>query len=263
MKESWAGVLQSVRAQARKAYARTLRLAQRIKYVHLCLLSKIWYLAQILPPTKEHVQQITTVCTWFTCKVQSFGYLCPPYNFLKNKANTDAKCKTLLYARLWFLCRKNSSITTTLMKKRRLTGPITNPSNVHGLPTGISFIRHYALGMAYVAPPDPQETMQKFKNHLYGVLLTMATTDKGTSELRIARKYPGIAWQRVWTNVNTTGLSDPIKSTWYAAINEIIATNERLAGIHLTTTTSCVRCGATDTLLHRLIACEEGPVICT
>jgi len=91
----------------------------------------------------------------------------------------------------------------------------------------------------------------------------MATTSNGTSELRIARKYPGIAWQRVWKNVHTTGLSDPIKSTWYAAIHEIIRTNERLAAIHLTTTTSCVRCGATDTPLHRLIACEEGPVIWT
>jgi len=34
----------------------------------------------------------------------------------------------------------------------------------------------------------------------------MATTGNGTSELRIARKYPGIAWQRVWTNVHTNGL---------------------------------------------------------
>jgi len=75
----------------------------------------------------------------------------------------------------------------------------------------------------------------------------MATTGNGTSDLRIVRKYPGIAWQRVWTNVHTTGLSDPIKSTWYAAIHEIIPTNERLAAIHLTTTTSCVRCGAAYT----------------
>ena len=117
--------------------------------------------------------------------------------------------------------------------------------------------------MAYVLPSGPQETMKKFKNRLYGVLLTMTTMSNGTSELRIARKYPGIAWQRVWTNVHTTGLSDTIKSTWYAAIHEIIPTNERLAAIRLTTTTSCVRCGATDTLLHRLIACEEGPVIWT
>jgi len=91
----------------------------------------------------------------------------------------------------------------------------------------------------------------------------MATTSIGTSELRIVRKYTGIAWQRVWTNVHTTGFSDHIKSAWYTAVHEIIPTNERLAAIHLTTTTSCVRCGATDTLLHRLISCEEGSVIWT
>jgi hypothetical protein len=140
---------------------------------------------------------------------------------------------------------------------------LRTPPNVHGLPAGISYIRHYVLDMAYAVTPGPQETMQKFKNRLNGLLLTMATTGNGTTELRIARKYPGIAWQRVWTNVHTTGLSDPIKSTWYAAIHEIIPTNERLAAIHLTTTTPCVRCGATDTLLHRQIACEEGPVIWT
>lgn len=81
--------------------------------------------------------------------------------------------------------------------------------------------------------------------------------------MRIARKYPGIVWQRVWRNVHTTGHSDPIKSTWYAAIHEKIQTNERLAAIHLTTITSSARCGATDTLLHRLIACGEGTVIWT
>jgi len=80
--------------------------------------------------------------------------------------------------------------------------------------------------MAYVPPPGQQETMKKFKNRLYGVLLTMATTNNGTSELGITHKYPGIAWQRVWTNVHTTGLSEPIQSTWYAAIHEIIPTNE-------------------------------------
>ena len=136
------------------------------------------------------------------------------------------------------------------------------PPNVHGLPTGINYISHYALDMAYVPPPGQQETMKKFKNLLYGVLLTMAITSNVTSELRIARKYPGIAW-RVWTSVHTTGLSDPIKSTWNAAIHEIIPTNVLLAAIHLTTITSCVRCGAIDTLLHRLIACEERPVIWT
>ena len=54
-----------------------------------------------------------------------------------------------------------------------------------------------------------------------------------------------------------------IKSTWYAAIHDIIPTNERLAAVHLPSTMSCARCGATDTLLHRITKCEEGPVIWT
>jgi len=83
-------------------------------------------------------------------------------------ANIETKCKTLQYARLWFLCTKNSSITTSLMRKWNLTGPIANPRNVHGLPTGITCIRHYALDMAYFPPPGPQEPMKKFKNRLYG-----------------------------------------------------------------------------------------------
>jgi len=65
--------------------------------------------------------------------------------------------------------------------------------NVSGLPTWISYIRHYALDVACAAPPGPQETTQMFKNRLYGVLLTMATDGNGTSELRIARKYAGTA----------------------------------------------------------------------
>ena len=191
MKGSWAGVLRSVREQTRKAYARILFLAQRIQYVHLCLLSKIWYLAQILPHTKEHVQQLTTVCTWIIWQGPIFRV---PVSTLQHPieqggwalTTIDTKGKTPLYARLWFLCRKNSSITKP-MRKWNLTGPIVTP-HVHGLPTGISYIHHYALDIAYVTPPGPQETVQKFKNLLCRVLLTMAATGNGTSELRIARK---------------------------------------------------------------------------
>jgi len=99
VKNSWAGVLRSIRAQARKAYARTLCLAQRLPYVHRCLLSKIWYLAQILPPTKEHVQQLTTVCTWLIWQGAIFRVPVSTLQLPKEQggwalANTDVKCKT-------------------------------------------------------------------------------------------------------------------------------------------------------------------------
>jgi hypothetical protein len=40
-----------------------------------------------------------------------------------------------------------------------------------------------------------------------------------------------------------------------------IESNERLVAINLATTTTCSRCGTTDTLQHRIIECEESAVI--
>jgi hypothetical protein len=81
------------------------------------------------------------------------------------------------------------------------------------------------------------------------------------NEVRVTRKYPEISWRRIWKNLRIVGLSDPVTSKWYAAIHDTVPTNERLATIHLTPTTDCQRCGSTDTLLHRITTCEEGPVI--
>jgi hypothetical protein len=231
MKDSWAGVLWTVRAQARKAYARTLCLAQRIQYVQLCLFTKIWYLAQILPPTTVHVQQLTTVCSLFIWQGAIFRV---PVSTLQRPkehgvwvlANINVKRRTLLYARLWLLCARQGSITTAVMCMWQLTGLIANPLHANGLPKMIPYIRQNALDKAYVASPGPNETMKAFKLRLYGVLLTVVTRGTETSELRIISKYPELPWPRVWANLHAAGLPDTIKATWYAAIHDIIPTNQ-------------------------------------
>ena len=160
VKDSWAGALRSVCAQARKVYVRTLCLPQRIQYVHLCLLSKIWY----VPPTKEHVQQLTTVCTRFSWQGAIFRVPVTTLQLPKQQggwalANIGAKYKKLLYARLWFLC-------TVLLQHCWESGTYPDPlrtPNVHGLPTGISYIRHYALDMAYIPQQAHKEPWRSLK----------------------------------------------------------------------------------------------------
>jgi hypothetical protein len=49
VQDSWASVTRAVRAQAQRAYARHLCLAQRLHYVQLCLFAKMWHVAQIFP----------------------------------------------------------------------------------------------------------------------------------------------------------------------------------------------------------------------
>lgn len=57
--------------------------------------------------------------------------------------------------------------------------------------------------------------------------------------MRIERKHPDKRWSLVWANLIVTNLTDRVKAAWYAAMHDIIPTNERLANIHLATTSAC------------------------
>jgi hypothetical protein len=48
-KDTWTRIIEQVRVQAKKVYDRDPSLAHRIQDVHKCLLSKLWYAAQLLP----------------------------------------------------------------------------------------------------------------------------------------------------------------------------------------------------------------------
>ena len=84
-----------------------------------------------------------------------------------------------------------------------------------------------------------------------------------TPELRIVQKNPGIFWGRIWTNLHAAPVPDTVKSAWYAAIHDIVPTNNRLAAIRLTTTSSCARCGEPDSIQHTITECMEGRIIWT
>jgi hypothetical protein len=79
--------------------------------------------------------------------------------------------------------------------------------------------------------------------------------------LRIVSKYPHTSWKIVWRNLQTAGLSDTVRSTWYKVIHDIVPTCERLAAIKIVPTVKCVICNETDTILHRIVQCTEGAII--
>jgi len=92
MKDSCTGVVGAVRAQAREAYDRSLCLFQRTRYVQLCLLAKIWYVAQFPPQnphtfsaSHEHLLMVNPITTLQRPKHER-GWDLP---------NFEVKCKSL------------------------------------------------------------------------------------------------------------------------------------------------------------------------
>ena len=60
--------------------------------MYTCLLAKIWYLAQILQPTKDHMQQLTTVCTWFIWQGTIFRV--PLFNLQLSRVDHERKIRS-------------------------------------------------------------------------------------------------------------------------------------------------------------------------
>jgi hypothetical protein len=63
--ENWTQITRNIRLQESEKYNRNLSMSQRRVYIHMYLLSRAWYAAQILPLPKLQERQISTTMSWF------------------------------------------------------------------------------------------------------------------------------------------------------------------------------------------------------
>ena len=261
--DNWTQTIQAVRVRARQSFPRTLCLQQRIQYVTICLLAKIWFLAQNFLMRTTHARQLTSVCQWFIWQAAIFRV---PVTTLQRSTvaggwglpNIEVKCRSLLYNRLRITAAKQDSILAKIFQTWGLWSQIQNPPPMTIRLTKMDYLMNFILDAAYMTLPVPHGS-NGLKKEIYSSLLAVAKNKTPESEMRIMRKYPTIAWDRVWKNLHTTGLAPPIKSLWYAAIQDILPTNDRLASINLAPETTCPRCHMEDSVRHRIVECEDGP----
>jgi hypothetical protein len=266
MQHSWTGVIRGIREQASAACTRSLCLSQCIRYVQTCLLAKIWYIAQIVPPKTAEAQQITTACTWFIwqgaiLRIPVMSLHCPKKEDGWGFPNINAKCRTLLYNRIQMMSEGDGTVISTPMDMLKLTHIMRNPPNVPRIPLKLLHIRQYARDMAHVLPYNAADTRTTFKQRIYEVLHNMERAKYGIHEPRIVRNNTGIQWRRIWTNLHSPLVPEMVKSAWFATSQGIVPTRDRLASIHLANTPFCVRCGEPDSIQHTITECMDGRLI--
>jgi hypothetical protein len=128
------------------------------------------------------------------------------------------------------------SITVTWLKTWELVGQQRNPTYAGRIPSTTAYLRYYVLNMAYIAPPQLDQTPTHFKRNVYDSLLKMELATR-TMEMRVVQKSPNTDWDRVWRNLHASCGSEVVPPAWYLVIHELIPTNERLATIHLVDST--------------------------
>jgi len=102
MKNTWALVTGTVRAQAQGSYTQDPCLTYRVRYVNTFLFSNISCIAQILPAPNTYAQQLTTAIPWYNWRRAVFrvhvSTLQGP-NLMGGYGMTDiaAKCTALFF----------------------------------------------------------------------------------------------------------------------------------------------------------------------
>jgi len=120
-----------VRTQARGAYSRDLNIAQRITYVQVYMLAKLWYTAQVLQPPSEYLRQITSAIAWYM-----WGAIFRvPVSTLHGRkedgiwglTEVNIKCRALLIARIWLQGQRDGTMMEDRQRYWRLQAMRDNP----------------------------------------------------------------------------------------------------------------------------------------
>jgi hypothetical protein len=133
------------------------------------------------------------------------------------------------------------------------------PPNINMIPTTMEYLRHYVIDTAYIAPQERSESSKAYKCRIYNTMITLLTTTTNPPTMRVLRLWSNIDWTRIWKNLHEAPVPEMSKVTWYGAIHDIMPTHERLHKIQKVPTDLCGICIKTDTPLHRLTGCGEGP----
>ena len=262
-KEHWCRIISHARAVAQEAYHRNISLEKRIQFVHVYMLARIWYSAQIFPIPTDGIRQLNTAISWFLWKGEIFRV--PLSTLQRAKAaggwdllNIWAKSRALYIRRLRAQRQREGTVTADWMATWNISTAVPNPPHFTLLPTTLDYLRVYILDAAYTPVQGNTETFRTYKTRIYTSLKSISNAASPAQEMRIIKMKPHINWDVVWENLTATPVPNHDVMTWYRVIHDIIPTKTRLNRIRMTNTDACSACGKSDTLEHRLITCGEG-----
>jgi hypothetical protein len=255
VKTSWTRVNGQIRSLVRDVYGRDLCLTQRIQYVHIYLLAKIWHIAQLFPVPKEHMRRLTTAISWY---IRKGAILRVPLSTLQSQTERGglglidivAKCRTIFLTRL------------RDQEEGDQHAPKDNPPNIQAIPRTLEFIRIYVFEWAYITRRRQDESRRAFARRVYITLRKMYTAECTARELRVMQLQPRIYWATVWNNFYNTRTSEGARPAWYVVIHDILPTHTSLHIIRLGESEAWSLCGKQDTTLHRLMECGISQGIC-
>ena len=242
----------------RETRSRNLCLKQRIRYLHMFLLSKIRHSTDF--PDPEGTGAATrngNVHVWCGAIFRV------PLSTLQRRTDDGgmelidfvAICRVHFPIRFRTQGDRSVSLTAEQFNVRTSLAPRANPPHIRAIPRTLEYLRIYLHEWEYMKPRRQAETGWASKPRVSNTLRTMSTAVMKARELYIMQHQPAIYWTLVLGNLCNVILPVGVRRTWCVVIHDIAPRNVRLHRIRLSRTDKCTSPGRKDTMLHSLSFC--------
>ena len=261
---NWPAATSAANAVLQQSTHRQFCTEQRVRFVNTYAMSKLWYLAKVVPPdtgpltaVRKHVSSLV----WEGWRYRvPYPVLCLPLG-QGGFGLQDAylRCVALYYSR-WLTLHDDTPdafATAALLYLHELY-PL-GPGQV--LPTTPVSVSHFRFFLSTHAR-RPHVLILK------GPALTARVYEdlrqqSLPSSIRVEGVLPNTEWQLVWQNVGSRRLSMHARSTWFSIVHNLYPTRDKLHRHGSAPTDRCASCGRLDTILHRLTTCGQAAPVWT
>jgi hypothetical protein len=259
---NWPNITAKAAAVLWENSGRGLCLEQRVRFVNTFALSKLWYVAKVVPPQRKAVQALRMHIGNFVWRGRFFRV---PYPILCSSIGEGGfglhdpvvRCQALFYSK-WHSQHEDTPETFSadylayLYAVYHEHGKLFTPRVLKLSP----HFKEFAVISADIGP-HCDVTGRALIKLAYESLLPQRLPRR----VRVEELLPNTNWPLVWSNVQSRVLTLAARSSWFEVVHDLLPTNSRLHRINRSATDRCAHCGRWDTALHRVSTCGEAAVI--
>lgn len=253
VKFNWTRIINIIRQQLFDHRHRMLNLIQRIHYVNLYALSKVWYTSQVLPLPQMYGYKLKSVTGWFIwaghmLRIRRDNLALPYSQGGLQAIDPQLKADSLFFKQNWqHLTQKGDPYSYYFLSKWLPDYRTMNPPDFRRLPKQAPQLQKLIQCVSYsnlLRTPHPLTTRAIYTEKIQQLPLPT-----------VMIRNPIYNWRRIWANLHNKKLPTQHKSLWFQIIHDIYPTAEHLHRLKIKTTAMCEHCGKTDTVTHRFDQC--------
>lgn len=237
--------LNIVKSMLFKAKYRNLNIIQKIWILNTYILSKLWYVGQIIPAPNKFIAEVTKVIGNYLWMGHLFKINRNQLYLARDRGGLDLihvgmKIKALFIRNMLYTSAKNGSTPSQdfLFRNRK------------SLKLGRTFGIYGKEAENLVGKTNLNTTKQIYTHFIDSLQIQPA----------VVLKNVNFTWENIWLNLNMKFIDSNLRVALYYYINDIIPTRSKLFKhkIRGTDDDICSVCGTTDDLNHRLKSCTSS-----